>query len=219
MKIENSGDIYLFPLQFNLGYAYAQFLDFSDESSFDGRMIYVFNFFEKSKDNLKPIKEIINLGFLFGPVPITRKPNIKGKAAWKYIGKDENFIQQFPLFKEYYLALLHKDWSKIGPWKIREPDFRKSKEVESYEEVRNLEIPAISSTWAIEIRATMQYLISIKKDVAKYYNLMDVIYWNTYVELANTSYPKDKATELLKKIDDKPLISHVKGKMVRKKKG
>jgi hypothetical protein len=36
---ENSGKIYLFPLDFNLGFAYAKLIDFSDVTGFEGKNV------------------------------------------------------------------------------------------------------------------------------------------------------------------------------------
>jgi hypothetical protein len=43
MKIENSGKIYCFTLDFDFGYCYAQLVDYSGKYDFDGRLIYTYH--------------------------------------------------------------------------------------------------------------------------------------------------------------------------------
>lgn len=205
MRKENSGFIYRFPLDFKLGYAYAEFVDYIDESSFEGLMLYAFNLVH-IQDDIKPLNEIIKSGFMFGPVPVVKKPNVKGKGAWKLAGRTEKFNEEYPTFKSVRNVLTVKDWSTIGPWYIRKPEPKDCRDAEDYEQVRSLEIPILSSTLGIQHRATMQYLISKGEDVGKFYNLKEAIYWMAYTKLANTSYPEKKAKQLLEKIDDKPSI-------------
>ena len=89
MLSEYTGNIYRFPLDLNQGYAFGQILDYSDVSAFDGILIRVFN---KIQDDLSEvsISDIIATGIMFGPVPINKYPNVKGKNAWKLLGKGLN---------------------------------------------------------------------------------------------------------------------------------
>ena len=43
MTAENSGKVYRFKLDYNLGLGFAEVYDFTDLSMFDGRDVYVYN--------------------------------------------------------------------------------------------------------------------------------------------------------------------------------
>ena len=55
---ENSGKIYRFKLDHDLGYGFAEVYDFTDHSMFDGRIVYVYNRRDKRDENNYILSEI-----------------------------------------------------------------------------------------------------------------------------------------------------------------
>ena len=49
MITENSGKIYRFKLDHDLGFGFAEVYDFTDHSMFDGRLVYVYDKIDKIK--------------------------------------------------------------------------------------------------------------------------------------------------------------------------
>ena len=80
-------------------------------------MVQVYNLIENEDKIPNSIHEIITSGIKFGPVPISKYPNTKGKNSWKLIGKNENFTSNLPFFKDHIGNLSVKDWSKLSPWR------------------------------------------------------------------------------------------------------
>jgi hypothetical protein len=102
MKLEYSGNVYKFPLDFSMGYAYAEILDFSDISNFDGILIQVFKLIEVADvvSNNQNIEDIKSTGIMFGPAPINKYPKKMSKGGWELIGKDKKFDKSPPFFKQ-----------------------------------------------------------------------------------------------------------------------
>jgi len=168
MKQKNSGKIYRFSLDFDLGYGFSELLDFSDISDFSGRLLYIFRVIEK--DNSPNIEDIKSSGILFGPVPLSNYPNVRGKGAWKLIGEINNYSISVPILKNVQGNYTQKDWSKIDTW-YKLYNFEDRSSYCSYEEVRRLELPVLYRMKDIQTRATMQLLIEAGKKVNEYYDL------------------------------------------------
>src|SRR5436190_23560405 len=141
MKAELSGNIYRFHLGAGLGLdAYCQLLDFSDISTFDGKKITVFKLLDNTDSQNTNIEEIKASGVLFGPVPIMKYPNTKGKGAWKFIGKDEDYDKEIPVVKNVQRVLTANNWASVGKWWYKLYGFKERSEYLDYEDVRSLEI-------------------------------------------------------------------------------
>jgi len=82
---ENSGKIYQFKLDHGFGYGFAETYDFSDESDFDGRLIYVYNQIEANEVSDLTIEKIIESGIALGPIRVVSLPSNRGRYASKYI--------------------------------------------------------------------------------------------------------------------------------------
>jgi hypothetical protein len=205
---ENSGKIYLFPLDFNLGFAYAKLIDFSDVTGFEGKMLISYNKIEINKVKIPTLDEIDKYGIMFGPVSVFKYPNPKGKGDWIYLGQSNNYPKQYPTFKDVRANFGVKDWTKIGPWFKRELNLEDCVDVDSYEQVRYLEMPTILSQKQIQQRATMDYLISQSMKVSDYYDLNNFKNWLLYIILVNTSYSKEKAYLLLRDLPSQPLYEN-----------
>lgn len=202
MVITNSGKIYLFSLDFNLGYGCCRFDDFTDVASFTGRIIYAYNVFFERMEKLPSINSIVNSKILFGPSPLYREPNIRGKGAWKNIGKIIDVDTALPVFKiTNHTITLWKtnDWSSIDSWQ-KKYNFNTGSGYCDYEYLRYLELPILCSMREIEIRTTMHFLILNKKNIQDFYDLNDSENRNIYLKMVNTSFDKKRALALLKMI-------------------
>lgn len=199
MVVKNSGKVYAVPLDFDLGYTLCKFIDFTDIAPLTGAIVYVLNLQLK---NLEPLsmREIEKLKVLFGPVPLNKYPNVKGKGSWKLIDKVEKLDDDIPVFKDTnHLITLNKatDWSTVGGWK-KKYNFNEGGEYSDYESVRKLEMPFLYSMRNVEIRATMHLILLNHKKVENYYDLSDSNFRAIYIQMINTSFSKRKAVDYLK---------------------
>jgi hypothetical protein len=200
MNINNSGKIYRFNLDFDFGFSYAQLIDHSDKYDFSGRLIYVYTPQKIISHQNNELKEIVASKILFGPVPLYRYPNVKGRGAWKYIGKTTQFIRTPPVFKKVLASEYDTwDWSKLKTW-YSLTSFEKRSDFVNYEDVRYLEMPVLHTTRDIEIRTTMHKILLDKKKVEKYYDLRDTDLRLLYIELINTCFKKNETLKYLKSI-------------------
>lgn len=199
MKLDYSGNIYKFPLDFEKGFGFAEILDFSDFSNFDGILVRVFNFIEKEKnDNNRNICEIKNAGVMFGPLPINKYPSPRSKTGWVLYGKDEKFDKTPPFFKHLRGLLNDNNWANLQPWFKQGRFNKKIEDVEcKYEEIRHLETLILNHVDSIKIKATMMKLIEEGEDVSKYYDLKNLGYKNLFLQIVNTYYEKKIAEKLL----------------------
>src|SRR5690242_13548540 len=102
MIIENSGKIYRFKLDHNLGFGFAEVYDFTDElSMLDGRLVYVFNKHDKEPKPTYDLSEIRKTGIALGPIRLHTFPNTRGLHAWKFILQtDKLLLSELPETKE-----------------------------------------------------------------------------------------------------------------------
>jgi len=199
MLKENSGKIYLMPLNFDLGFALCKLDDYADIAAFDGALVYVFKK-KFDKMNMVPsIKEIEGMEILFGPVCLNKYPNIKGKGAWKYVGQAVQLDKHIPVFKgtvervALYRAL---DWTKVDKW--YKTDINGKEKFSDYESIRGLEMQTLYDMSSIEVRATMHFLLLNKKKVENFYDLTIERNRNLYLQMINTSFDKKNADQYLK---------------------
>lgn len=200
MNLNNSGKIYRFNLDFDLGSCDAQLVDYSDISDFSGRLLYVYIPINSERDESNDIKVVEKKEILFGPIPLYKYPNIRGKGAWKYVGKTNTFIKAPPVFKK--VAASHydvKDWSKLKPW-YTSTNFKERSDFVDYEKVRFWEIPVLHTTRDIEIRTTMHKILLSKRKVEEYYDLGNEDLRLLYLELINTCFKKKDTLTYLKSL-------------------
>jgi hypothetical protein len=198
--VENrSGNIFQFPLHANLGFGFCELVDYSDIDSFNGKLLFVFDYFKQLKDESIPsIEQIKKESFLFGPVPLATYPSVKGKKAWHIVGKDPSPISKVPIFKNVQANYNVKDWTKIGPW-YKLYNFNERSEHFSYDQVRELELPILYTQEKIEVRATMHYLIKSGSDINQYFDLDIFNIGHTLATILNTNLSKEVADALLEK--------------------
>ncbi|WP_157208247.1 Imm26 family immunity protein [Mariniflexile maritimum] len=203
MKTEFSGNIYRISLDFDLGFVYAELLDYTDVREFDGILIQVYNYIETGNEKQIDIEKIKSNEILFGPVPINKYPNNKGKFAWKYIGKSNSYSKEFPWFKSFR-GLINKDdnWSNLSPWFKANIHGIDSNSIEyNYEDVRRLETLILNHPEMVKIKVTMLLLINKGEIVRDFYDLTNIGNRNMYIQLINTYYDNNKVEELLKYIN------------------
>lgn len=188
------------PLGCECGFAYAQVIDFTDLSTFDGRLVYVYDVNETLYINSEDIEKISSCSIQFGPGCLFDFPATRGKYAWKYLGETDNVItEEWPLFKDCQGSLLNKDWSQYGMWFIHGgPDKEvRSAYIDDYETVRRMETTILQTHHGIPIKITMMHLINKDRDVSECYDMTDATNRNMYVQIVNTYYSKERATDLL----------------------
>ena len=197
-----SGSIYKFQMEFGLGWAFAELLDYSDESEFDGKLLQVFNVIDTEKtQNLRSIEEIKDSGVLLGPAPVNKYPNIKGKNAWILYGRDEKYSTDTIVSKKLRALLVKNNWADLKPWFKQYPFQPKLQPIEcDYEEVRHLETMILNHPDTIRIKATMMKLIGKGEKINSYYDLKDMGNKNLFLQVVNTYYEKEIADELLSQI-------------------
>ena len=196
---ENSGNIFRFALDFEKGYAYAQIFDLSDVLGFSGKLIQVFNLIDNNSGTTVDIQNIKSKGIMFGPVPVNKFPNTRGKDSWIFIGKTETLQFDPPIFKDYRGILNKNDWSELKPW-YKEDRFENKfeSEVFDYEDVRHLETIILNHLKAVCSKCTMMKIISEGESVKNYYDLNEIGMRNTYLQVVNTYYSRDVALKLLR---------------------
>jgi len=212
MVLKNSGKIFRFELEHNQGFAYCEFVDFSDLFSFDGRLIYVFDLIEKQINKLANISYIETHKILFGPVPLIKAPNIRNKEVkLNLIGKTNNIKSEMPVFKYIILPTIKKDWTKLEGWQKNtwgidrgKPGSSGLSKIVNYEEVRYLEEAVLHTMKGIVIRTTMLVLIRENKKIKDFYDLQDFYLRGLYIRVVNTSLSKIEGEQLLNEIQDIP---------------
>lgn len=196
---KNSGKIYIVPLGFEMGFTIAKFVDYTDVAPFDGALLYVLNMRLNDVKDLVSLDEINKMEVLFGPVPLNKYINEKGKGAWKHLGTVRILDKSLPVFKDTnQIITLNKslDWSTVGGWRKRY--FNKGEGSFDYEEVRHLEMLTLYDMRNVEIRATMHFLLLNNMKTEDYYDLRDENYRTIYLQMVNTSFDKKEAKKYLK---------------------
>lgn len=199
MILKNSGKIYLAPLNFDLGFVLCKLLDYTDIAPFDGALINVLKKQVKNVESIPSIKDIAGIDSLFGPVPLNKYPNIKGKGAWRYVGQIHPANNEMPVFKSTIERVaLYKsiDWSEVKNWS--KVDLYDKQANSEYESIRNLETRELYDMISVEIRATMHFLLLKNEKVESYYDLRNERYRSLYLQMINTSFERQVANKFLK---------------------
>ena len=198
---ENSGKIYKFKLDHNLGYGFAEVYDFTDHSMFDGRIVYVYNRRDKNDEKNYLLSEIKETGIALGPIRLYKFPAARGLHSWKYLFKsDELIITELPETKELHgLTIKDDNWSNFKTW-YKSRDFKYPFVYTDYEEIRHLETRIINAPSGVAKEFTMKVILDNKEKVSDYYDLSELGNKNLFVYLINTYYPLDKTKKYLKQI-------------------
>jgi hypothetical protein len=202
MIAASSGVLYRFKLDFNLGYGFAEYYDFTDVSTFDGHLVFVYNRIDANEQKQYVPTEITSSGIGLGPIHLYEKPNTKGKGAWKQIGQANSFIMDsWPITKSApdLVPWVH-NWNTLQRWHTSGWHPKEGPVYVPYHEVRSLETRILNSTLSIVKKATMKKLIYEGKNVADYYDLSQLGTCNSYVQLINTYYPLEVTEQLITQI-------------------
>lgn len=201
---KNSGKIYRFKLQHNLGYGFAEVYDFTDYSMFSGRLVYVFDRIEKEEKSKYKLAEIRSSNIAIGPLHLGRFPNVRGVNSWKFLFQAKDLlIKDLPVTKSLHgLTWDDDNWANFKKqWYTS--NFNPKKELPTYvdyEDVRHLETRILHFPLDVVIKSTMKALIDSNQKVSDYYDLSDLAYKFRFVELINTYYPLAKTRILLKQL-------------------
>ena len=195
---ENSGKIYRFQLDHNLGYGFAEIYDFTDIHDFDGVVCYVYNRLDKEISPEYNLIDITKSGISLGPIRLNRIPPTRGKYASKLIGQKSDFlINKEPVSKQLQsLIIKHQNWNNFNEWYRSDYTDIDSRFTE-YKNVRRLETTILNHIAMVSTKFTMKFLIDNKENIADYYDLSEIGNLNMYIQLINTYYPLGKTEELL----------------------
>lgn len=196
MIIENSGKCYRFPLEHNLGFGYAETLDYTDITKFSGKIIFSYDIFQKKHESPIPLEEIRNYSKLISFHPLLSFPNIKGRDSWQLVGQAIYLKEPEIIFKDISSILKNDDWSSLWGWHTY-TNFKQIGPIVPYESVRKFELPTLYEKKAIQIRSTFHVLLSNEIDIKTFYDLKNNYLKRLYVEHLNTSLPKEKSNSLL----------------------
>jgi hypothetical protein len=199
---ENSGVFFLFKLDFNLGFGFAEAYDFTDYHSADGNIVFVYNRIDRDIKKSYKVEEITSSGIALGPMRMFKYPNSRGIGAWKYLFKHNIFILKEPnITKEAQdLTPLTYDWNSLKRWHKSNWNSKEQPEYVTYSEVRFLETGILNSGSGVVKKSTMKKLIDTGEDVAKYYDLSELGNRNMFLQLINTYYPLEKTLKLIELI-------------------
>ena len=89
---DNSGKIYRFAMDHELGYGFAEVYDFTDDSPFDGRYVYVYDRVEEVIRKDYDIADIRSSNIAPEPITLYKFPNVKGIRSWKYLFQTSDFL-------------------------------------------------------------------------------------------------------------------------------
>ncbi len=191
MITENSGKIYRFKLDHDLGFGFAEVYDFTDHSMFDGRLVYVYDKIDKINEKEYRISEIRSSKIALGPIRLYKFPASRGLHSWKFLFKtDELLITEIPDTKENHsLSFKDDNWSNLKTWYRSRRDLENSIVYVDYDEIRHLETRIISSPSGVAKEFTMKVILDRNEKVSDYYDLSDLGNKNLFTYLINTYYP------------------------------
>lgn len=101
-----------------VGYGFAEVYDFTGHSMFDGRIVYVYNRYDKTEAKEYHNPDIQSTGIALGPIRLYKFPNARGLHSWKFLSqKKDLMINSLPETKELR-GIESKDdnWDNLGDW-------------------------------------------------------------------------------------------------------
>jgi len=200
MIAENSGNIYRFKLDHNLGFGFAEVYDFTDQSIFDGRLVYIFYRHDVNEQKEYVPSEIRDSKIALGPIRLYKFPATRGLHSWKFLFKaDDLFIKELPETKELHsLSVKDNNWSNLKTLYKSRRDFKKQLVYVDYEEIRHLETRIISSPSGVAKEFSMKVILDRNEKVSDYYDLFELGNKNVFTYLINTYYPLKLTKKYLK---------------------
>jgi hypothetical protein len=199
---ENSGKIYRFRLDHNLGYGFAEVYDFTDHSEFDGRIVYVYNRHDKIEEKEYVYSNIKVTGLALGPIRLYKFPNTRGLHSWKFLFQTESLmIDALPETKELRgLVSNNNNWDNLSDWYSSNYDPKKMAIFVPYEKLRHLESRILNSPSGVATKFTMKIILDKGQKVTDFYDLNELGNKNMFVQTINTYYPLTKTKLFLEQI-------------------
>lgn len=180
-----SGSILEFKIPCGLGFGYCKIVDFRSIREFDGVLAKVYDCFVT--EPLKDISILDSKEWLFGARRLAGLPNTRGKGAWKFkgvlISPDDNIIPDFKYSQKF--SALMDDESALKEWYAIINLTESNDKTCSYEAVKHLENTAVGTQYGIEIRTAMEYYRCHDLDIAKDFDLNELINSNIYRMMMN----------------------------------
>ncbi|MEM8890692.1 MAG: hypothetical protein AAGD28_22130, partial [Bacteroidota bacterium] len=198
---ERSGEIYQLKLDHDLGFAYAQLLDFSDINNFSGWLVNIYDYYSPASLDEGSIPDIVSSPFSLGPIRLPSYPTRRGKAAWRLIGRsNEKISSELPGSKHLGGNItLDNNWNNLSPWFKVSGQGLDSIQVEyKYSEIRQLETGILNTQPSVVLKVSMKSIIDSGKDVSTYYDLNNTEIRVPFIQLINTYYSLAETKELLK---------------------
>lgn len=202
---ENSGKIYRFKLDHNLGFGFAEVYDFTDYSDFDGRIVYVFNKYDQDEKLSSGLSEIRESGIALGPIKLHKFLNMSGLHSWKYIAQFDNLlIDELPETNELQGFHWIDNWDDFkGKWYNSNYERKKLPTYVDYEKVRHLETRIINPLSGVVTKFTMKVILDKNEKVSDYYDLSELGIKNMFVQMVNTYFPLTKTKTFLQQLPTK----------------
>lgn len=191
----------MFKLDHDLGFGYAEYYDFTDIRVFDGRFVFIYNLIDSKPAKQLDLNRLTASGIALGPIALYKEINTRGKWAWKKLGKTNTYLlENWPVTKDLRGHPFKTwNWNDLDKWYIRSDDHDPLEYV-PYEKVRRYETLALMSHPGVATEFSMKRLIDLGKKVNDYYNLNEFGNQIKFVQLINTYYPLETASELIKEL-------------------
>jgi len=197
----NSGKIFRFKLDHQLGYGFAEVYDFTDESMFDGNVVYVYNKVDAVDQKVYSLEEITSSDFALGPIRLHKYPATRGLYAWRYLFQNQKFfITELPPHKDQRGLPTDDNWDNLDGWYLRNGVGSSAPPIVDYAKVRHFETTILNPPAGVVSKFSMKVLIDNQKNVSDYYDFSNLGTKNMFVQLVNTYYSLPEAEELLKQI-------------------
>ena len=202
-----TGNVYKVRLGFEMGFAYAQVVEFSGVE-FDGRLLYILSSSDDLDSPCSDLDEELEGAFVeLGPFFMSEWPRVARQSPWRMLGCASMIAPSaWPPTKRSRrsVSLLTGDWSLVPDWyAVAGVGLETAaRQVSSYEEVRSLETRILQTPSGVRDKATMYRMIQSGMNVQDAFELRDRRVKNLYEQLVNTYFSAKDAGALLSVIFD-----------------
>lgn len=215
-KKKMTGDILMFKLHHDLGFAYCKIIDFTTSDSLTTVVVKVYNVYDKGNST---IEEITSSDYLLNPIRIYEYPNRKGRGAWKYIGNHSSKNdKEKPIFKQAPKINLIRvtDESECERWWAMR-DFYKIGNPCQYNQIGHLESMFLIYKDSVITRASMEIIKLRGNKIEDFYDVEDLSFRSSYLRSINVPFMKDIPKNYRNKVLDLETANNIKGIPFRSK--